>query len=199
MSRQRFTWAWLWVTRALLTLILTAGASSATPKGFGHAHALLVHPEGETLLVGTHHGLFRSPDAGVTWNQVSPQGDVPGSDFMTLAMHPQTHSRIYAGGHDLGILRSEDFGQIWQRAAQGIPSPDVHAVAVDPHKPQQLYAWVADRGLYRSRDSGGSWHRAADGPYNPEVRALASVNISTGMGGIFLYSGTADGVFRVPD
>ena len=149
MSRQRFMWGWLWVTSVLLTLIFAAGASSGTPEGFGHVHALLVYPEGETLLVGTHHGLFRSPDAGVTWSRVSPQGDVPGRDFMTLAMHPQTHSRIYAGGHDLGILRSEDFGQTWQRADQGIPSADVHALAADAHKPQQLYAWVVDRGLYR--------------------------------------------------
>ena len=132
MSRPRFPWAWLWVISVLLTPILAADVSLATPKGDGHVHTLLVHPEGEILLVGTHRGLFRSPDAGVTWNRVSPQGELPGSDFMTLAMHPQTHSRIYAGGHDLGILRSEDFGQTWQRAAQGIPSTDVHALAVDP-------------------------------------------------------------------
>lgn len=199
MSRQRFPSVWLWVTSVLLTPLLAAGAASATPKGFGHIHALLVHPEGDALLVGTHHGLFRSPDAGVTWNRASPQGDVPGRDFMTLAMHPQTHSRIYAGGHDLGILRSEDFGQTWQRADQGIPSADVHALTADAHKPQQLYAWVVERGLYRSQDGGRSWHRAADGPPNPEVRALASVNIATGMGGIFIYAGTADGVFKNTD
>jgi hypothetical protein len=74
MSRQRFPWVWLWATSVLMAPLLAAGASSATPKGFGHVHALLVHPEGETLLVGTHHGLFRSPDAGVTWNRVSPGG-----------------------------------------------------------------------------------------------------------------------------
>jgi hypothetical protein len=31
------------------------------------------------------------------------------------------------------------------------------------------------------------------------VRALASVNIATGMGGIFIYAGTADGVFKNTD
>jgi len=199
MSRQRFTWVWLWVIGVLLTPILTAGDSSATTKGFEHVHALLVYPQDETLLVGTHQGLFRSPDAGFTWSRVAPQGDVPGSDFMTLAMHPQAHSRIYAGGHDLGIVRSEDFGQTWQRAAQGLPSADVHALATDAHQPEQLYAWVVDHGLYRSQDGARSWHRAVDGPPNPEVRALASVNISTGMGGIYIYAGTADGVFKNTD
>jgi photosystem II stability/assembly factor-like uncharacterized protein len=178
---------------------VAVAASSPVPQDAGHVHALLVHPKDDTLLVGTHHGLWRSPDAGVTWERVTPKGVVPGSDFMTLAMHPQQHDQIYAGGHDLGLLRSDDFGQTWQRASQGIPSPDVHALTVDPRKPQQLYAWVVEHGLYRSQDGGRSWHRANDGPPNPEVRALASVNVPTGMGGIFLYAGTADGLFKVPD
>jgi len=38
----------------------------------------------------------------------------------------------------------------------------------------------------------------ADGPKG-EVKALASVNISTGMGGIYLYAGTTEGLFRSPD
>ena len=183
----------------LLAPVLAASAAATAPKGFGHVHALLVHPPGDTLLVGTHHGLFRSHDAGATWERVTPTGEVPGSDFMTLAMHPQQYDVIYAGGHDLGVLRSEDFGQTWQRSDQGLPSADVHALTVDPRKPQQLYAWVVEHGLYRSQDGGRSWHRVNDGPPNPEVRALASVNIPTGMGGIFLYAGTADGVFKSPD
>jgi hypothetical protein len=56
-----------------------------------------------------------------------------------------------------------------------------------------------DHGLYRSQDGGSAWHRAADGPPNPEVRTLASVNIPTGMGGIYIYAGTADGVWRNTD
>src|SRR2546426_7553821 len=32
-----------------------------------------------------------------------------------------------------------------------------------------------------------------------EVKVLTSVNISTGMGGIFLYAGTAEGLQRSPD
>ncbi len=173
--------------------------SSKELNGIEHVHGLVVHPQHETLLVGTHHGLFRSRDAGVNWERAKPKGEVPGSDFMDLTMHPQQYSRIYASGHDLGIIRSNDFGETWQRSDVGIPNADVHALTVDPHKPQQLYAWVVEHELYRSQDGGKSWHRAADGPPNPEVRALASVNIPTGMGGIFIYAGTADGVFNSPD
>jgi photosystem II stability/assembly factor-like uncharacterized protein len=183
----------------LAPVLASAAAATAAPGGFGHIHALLVHPKDDMLLVGTHQGLFRSQDAGVTWARLTPTGEAPGSDFMSLAMQPQQYSLIYAGGHDLGILRSADFGQTWQRAATGVPSADVHALVVDAHKPQQLYAWGVEHGLYRSQDGGRTWHRAVDGPPNPEVRALASVNIPTGMGGIFIYAGTADGVFKNTD
>ena len=128
--------------------------SSKQLKGFGHVHVLVVHPQNETLLAGTHQGLFRSQDAGVTWERTKPKGEVPGHDFMSFAMHPQQFSQIYASGHDIGILRSDDFGQTWQRSDSGIPSADVHAVVVDSHKPQQLYAWVSEDGLYRSKDRG---------------------------------------------
>ena len=199
MPIHRFTWILILVAGVWFAPAFALADSSTAAKGFRHVHALLVHPKNETLLVGTHHGLFRSHDAGVTWERVAPQGEVSGSDFMTLAMHPQQYSRIFAGGPDLGILRSEDFGQSWKRSAQGVPSPDVHALAVDPHMPQQLYAWVVGHELYRSQDGGRAWHRAVGGPPNPEVRTLASVNVDTGMGGIFIYAGTADGVFKNTD
>ena len=40
--------------------------------------------------------------------------------------------------------------------------------------------------------------RVDDGPAG-ETKVLASVNIPTGMGGIFLYAGTGDGLQRNPD
>ncbi len=138
MSIQRFKSIIEFVFSILLVLVITGlpgqtrvvfADSSKELKGFKHLHSLVVHPQHETLLLGTHHGLFRSRDAGVTWERVKPKGEVPGSDFMDLAMHPQQYSQIYASGHDLGIIRSNDFGQIWQRSDLGIPNADVHALA----------------------------------------------------------------------
>lgn len=56
MSTTRFTGVLTLAACAWLAPALTMAASSTGPQGFGHVHALLVHPQDETLLVGTHHG-----------------------------------------------------------------------------------------------------------------------------------------------
>lgn len=66
--------------------------------------------------------------------------------------------------------------------------------------PDRLHAAVRGNrdGIYRSSDGGGKWIRVDDGP-GGEVKVLTSVNIPTGMGGIYLYAGTAGGLQRNPD
>jgi len=49
-----------------------------------------------------------------------------------------------------------------------------------------------------SRKPGAVQVRVDDGPAG-EIKTLASVNIPTGMGGIFLYVGTGEGLQRNPD
>ncbi|MBI2461848.1 MAG: exo-alpha-sialidase, partial [Candidatus Rokubacteria bacterium] len=72
-------------------------------------------------------------------------------------------------------------------------------LAIDPDQPWKLHAAVREKGegVYRT-DRRGRWTRVDDGP-GGEVKVLASVNIPTGMGGIYLYAGTAEGLQRNPD
>ncbi|MDP2739607.1 MAG: hypothetical protein Q8O82_13135 [Pseudorhodobacter sp.] len=62
---------------------------------------------------------------------------------------------------------------------------------------------MADDGLWRSADAGATWAFAMDRPWiaeaEREVLALASVNLASGMGGIWIYAGTGRGLTRVPD
>jgi len=87
-----------------------------------------------------------------------------------------------------------------QAVNAGLDGLDVHGLAIDPTTPEKLHAAVRDtgEGLYRTTDGGGKWTRVDDGP-GGEVKVLASVNISTGMGGIWLYAGTGAGLQRDPD
>jgi photosystem II stability/assembly factor-like uncharacterized protein len=98
------------------------------------------------------------------------------------------------------VFKTTDGGKGWHEVNRGLGGVDVHGLAIDPRDPQKLHAAVRDKGegIFRTTDGGATWVRVDDGP-GGEVKVLASVNISTGMGGIFLYAGTAAGLQRNPD
>ena len=186
---------YFWMTITVLGLFVGRQALGQQ----NHLHSLALVPGTRTLLVGTHQGLFESRDEGKSWSGRAPKGNVPGTDFMTMVVDPRNPAVVYAGGHDLAVIKSEDRGITWRRAGTGLPTMDIHALAIDPVRPKRLHAWAVGKGLYRSDDGARTWFRVDDGPKNPQVTSLTSVPIPTGMGGIFLYAGTPVGLFRNPD
>ncbi len=186
-----------------------APAAAGEMQGLGvpmeHTHALALDHRQNVLLLGTHDGLSRSQDDGKTWSKVEVKGEVPSTDFMALAIDPTNPQTLYAAGHGLWVIKSTDGGATWTLKKQGLDGDDVHALALDPNDPQKLYAWVVDKGLYRSTNGGEVWSRVDDGPKVPvtlaptDVKGLLSVNIPTGMGGIYLAAATASGVYFSAD
>lgn len=128
----------------------SAGASGL-PRTSDY-HSLLVAPaDANTLLLGTHQGLFRSLDGGLTWKAAS----LAGSDAMNLAQ--PSGGTVWAAGHNV-LSRSADGGATWQEVRpSGLPSLDVHGFAVDPRDPARLLAAIAGEGLFRSTDAGESF------------------------------------------
>jgi photosystem II stability/assembly factor-like uncharacterized protein len=122
-------------------------------------HSLLVAPtDARSLVLGTHNGLYRSPDGGRTWQEAS----LAGQDAMNLAR--ATRDVVWAAGHDV-LAKSADGGETWEDVLpNGLSSFDVHAFAVDPSDPRTLYAAIAGEGLFRSNDGGRSF-----GPISREV------------------------------
>jgi photosystem II stability/assembly factor-like uncharacterized protein len=177
-----------------------SGAAGQGHPSFEHVHALAVTADGRTLFLGAHSGLFRSEDGGRSWQPVALPSKHLHVDVMAVAPHPEDAGTVYVATHEAGVFKAIDGGKSWQEANAGLAGVDVHGLAIDPRDPQKLHAAVRDKGegIYRSTDRGAKWVRVDDGP-GGEVKVLASVNISTGMGGIFLYAGTAAGLQRNPD
>lgn len=177
----------------------SAGAGQGK-QSFEHVHALAVTADGRTLFLGAHTGLFRSEDGGRAWQAVTLPSKHPPVDVMAVAPHPEDARAVYVATHEAGVFKTADGGKTWQEFNAGLGGADVHGLAIDPRDPQKLHAAVRDKGegIYRSTDGGGKWVRVDDGP-GGEVKVLSSVNIATGMGGIFLYAGTAEGLQRNPD
>ena len=181
-----------------LAITLSPGPTAMSQE-MDHAHALVMVPGSNTLFLGTHNGMLQSKDEGRTWVPISLAWAPKGIDVMTLVADPANPQVLYAGTHERGVLRSRDGGKTWDEVNSGLGGRDVHALTTDPNRPKVLHAWVVEKGLYRTTDGGAKWIRVDDGPENTELKALASVNIPTGMGGIFLYAGTATGLYRNPD
>lgn len=193
--------------RALLPLAVfvatsvgAAGESRAEPPAFEHVHALAFDAAGRVLWLGAHTGLYRSDDRGRTWARVTLPAPGHGPDVMAIALHPAEAGIVYVGTHEAGVLKTTDGGKTWAGVNTGLRGLDVHGLAIDPNAPAKLHGLVRETGagLYRTTDGGQTWVRVDDGPPG-ETKVLASVNIPSGMGGIFLYAGTGDGLQRNPD
>ncbi len=190
----------VWAAGLIGALAIALGPGpGAMSQEMDHAHALVMVPGSHTLFMGTHNGLVKSNDEGRTWVPVHLPLALKGIDVMTLVADSSNPQVLYAGTHERGVLRSRDGGKTWEEVNTGLGGADVHALAIDPNRPKVLHAWVVGKGIYRTTNEGAKWIRVDDGPGDAEVKALASVNIPTGMGGIFLYAGTATGLYRNPD
>ena len=196
------------VAAALLALVAlhprpAPAAQEHGPKDTGrfeHIHALAVDVEGRSLLLGAHTGLFHSEDGGKSWQKVTLAAKHAHLDVMAIAPGPKDPLTIYVGTHEAGVFKTADGGATWAEVNGGLAGLDVHGLAVDPTATGKLHAAVREKGegIYRTTDGGAKWTRVDDGP-GGEVKVLNSVNIATGMGGIWLYAGTAEGLQRNPD
>lgn len=154
----------------------------------GHFHTLLLSAGARSLFAGTHLGLFRSDDRGLTWRLATSR--FSGEEVHGLARDARK-GVLYAATHGQGLLRSRDGGRQWQSHNHGLPARDLHALALDPHHPQRLYVWVVGHGLFRSEDGGERWDRMAGASALPAVESLA-VNPEEPDR---LYAGTTKGVW----
>ena len=120
-----------------------------------------------------HRGLYKSTDAGKTWEKVLYISDKAGC--ADISLDPKQPNVVYAttwefrrlpylfnsGGPGSGIYKSLDGGRTWKSLEKGLPSKPYGrvALALAPSAPQNLLAIVeAEKtGLYISADGGETW------------------------------------------
>lgn len=114
-------------------------------------HAMAISKQNPETIIGFDsgaRGLFKTADAGKTWNTL----EYP-EYISSLAISPDDSETIYAGTGN-GIFKSDDGGQTWTQldTYQGMA---VFALAFDDDG--RLFASVKTFGIVYSDDSGGSW------------------------------------------
>jgi photosystem II stability/assembly factor-like uncharacterized protein len=118
------------------------------------------------VMVGTiPSAVYRSKDGG--WQELegvrmnSAGANFPPSPELQsrtryLAADPTSHTRLYAGIEVGGLLVSDDGGQSWRAANEGLTDPDVHEVLPCKQNPGKLFA-ACGEAAFRSLDRGRRW------------------------------------------
>jgi photosystem II stability/assembly factor-like uncharacterized protein len=119
---------------------------------------------------GTGGGLFKSTDGGQTWRPLA-NGLPKGMIQINLTIAPSQPSRLFAAvasargenapGSDVGVYRSDDAGENWQRIttdgrpAGRIGGGDLPMPKVDPKNPDIVYC--TSTVTMKSTDGGKTW------------------------------------------
>jgi photosystem II stability/assembly factor-like uncharacterized protein len=152
--------------------------------------AIAVDPhDANFLVVGALNGVWRSTDAGHSWQKISDQINVE-----ALALDPRSRDRIYVGTWRQGY-RTEDGGKNWKLINGGmVLDTDMFSITVDRDNPDNM--WVATCGwVYGTNNRGDNWTRYRDGFNNRRVHDIEIDPCDRDS----LYAGTVAGLYRSHD
>lgn len=150
----------------------------------GDVASMAIDPRnGKRLIVGTNDGqLFRSLDAGVTWQRIKPGVKAIGYSLGIIHFDHERPNVIYIGATQIkdavndatggAIFVSQDGGDSW-REIEVMRGRSIRGLVQSAKDPNMLLVAARD-GIYRSKDRGASWERIT--PDNdPELRNFHSV------------------------
>jgi photosystem II stability/assembly factor-like uncharacterized protein len=154
------------------------GAVTVAPNGDVWVGTGEVNPGGGSLSYGGD-GLYRSTDAGATWQRIGLQGS---STIGAIRFDPRNANTVYvASGGSLfaeggvrGLYKSTDYGTTFTRILNGVNGfTGATDIAMDPVNPDKLIVPMWDHhrealcrcytgpgtGLYLTTNGGASWTR----------------------------------------
>ncbi len=127
------------------------------------------------------YGMWKSTDAGKTWNGLGLEDS---RHISRVRIHPQNPDLVYAAvmgdlyqsSETRGVYRSKDGGATWERILFANKDAGAVDLILDPSNPRILYAstWRVRRtpysfssggegsGLWKSVDGGDSWNSLTD-------------------------------------
>jgi photosystem II stability/assembly factor-like uncharacterized protein len=144
------------------------------------------------LFAGALQGVFRSNDAGATWNQISPVGSNEIHEVESLAIDPRDPNIVYAGTWHLP-WKTTDGGAHWNNIKQGvIDDSDVFSIVVDPEHPEIVYM-SACSGIYKSENGGEQFKKIQGIPSTARrTRMLHQDPVHRDT----VYAGTTEGLYK---
>ena len=131
----------------------------AVPRGSGGriVYACVAASEGRGRGQGDapdRSGLYRSDDAGATWQLVNPDGSLASGYFGRLIVQPGDPDHVYAMGRS--IRESRDGGRHFTILRGSPGGDDYHAMWIDPGDERNVIAG-SDQGAAVSVNGGATW------------------------------------------
>lgn len=147
------------------------------------ANDIEFHPTVSGTMYVIAPGVYRSTDAGATWEKLPVPDTV--SEGWSLLLHPQTGLPFYIGHNGRGVLYSGNGGADWEARSNGLAGLRPHEVAASAADPHYIYVAADESGGVASHDGGQNWLAAGgDGldrgisvaahPYTPTVAYLGA-------------------------
>jgi photosystem II stability/assembly factor-like uncharacterized protein len=158
--------------------------------------ALATAPSDPNVLVaGTLDGVYRSLDAGKSWERISPEHHEELRNLDSLAIDPRDPQTIYAGTFHLP-WKTSDGGRTWRPVHEGmIDDSDVMSLLIDSENSRSIYA-SACSGIYRSDDSASQWSKIQGIPYTAR-RTYAITQDRKQPASV--YAATSEGLWKTAD
>ncbi|HEX8904069.1 MAG TPA: hypothetical protein VF771_04465, partial [Longimicrobiaceae bacterium] len=138
--------------------------------------------EGIRSNVSPGRGVYRSTDAGRTWQRM---GLAQAGQIGAVRIHPTNPQTVFAAAvgnafapsRERGVYRTRDGGRTWEKVLFVSDSTGAADVELSPDDPNVVYAsmWRAERkpwtiisgaregGIYRSTDGGTTWRKLGGG------------------------------------
>ena len=157
--------------------------------------SIALHPTNANILyVATNDAVYKSRDAGATWERF------PGFSarrVTTVAIDPQLPATVYAGTMGDAVYKSPDGGQHWLPHNVGLKEhvSYVNQFVFHPIESEKIYA-ATTVGAYYTKDGGREWEERMAGM--KEVHIVVSVAINHKDPKV-LYAGTTGGIYRSDD
>jgi photosystem II stability/assembly factor-like uncharacterized protein len=174
------------------------GGRTWRPAGLeGQAvRALAAAPsDADVLVAGTLDGVYRSRDAGKSWERISPEHHEELRNLDSLAVDPRDAQTIYAGTFHLP-WKTTNGGRTWRPIHDGmIDDSDVMSLLVDGATPGRIYA-SACSGIYSSDNAASQWKKIQGIPYAAR-RTYVIAQDPARPGSV--YAATSEGLWKTSD
>ncbi len=158
--------------------------------------AMAIFPRNSKVLVaGALNGVYRSNDAGDSWQRISPPNHAEIKNIESIAIDPKDPNVVYAGTWHLA-WKTSDGGASWQHINKGmIDDSDVFSVVVDHANPSVVFA-SACSGIYKSESAGNQFSKIQGIPFSARrTRVLKQDPTNENI----VYAGTTEGLWKTMD